>query len=110
MVKTTQTKLGKVVTKSLRGPFRATLPASLESRPTPSMASAFGGKLLQVFAISVPPHPFVCPKCQGTMSVVAIIEDPKELTKIIDWASQQKREQPETVCARSPPELALVSV
>ena len=54
--------------------------------------------------------PFVCPKCQGTMSVVAIIEDPKELTKIIDWASQQKREQPETVCARSPPELALVSV
>jgi hypothetical protein len=44
------------------------------------------------------------------MSVVAIIEDPKELTKIIDWASQQKREQPETVCARSPPELALVSV
>jgi hypothetical protein len=43
------------------------------------------------------------------MSVVAIIEDPKELTKIIDWASQQKREQPETVCARSPPEPVLVS-
>jgi len=44
------------------------------------------------------------------MSVVAIIEDPKELTKIIDWASQQERDQPVTVYARSPPELALVSV
>ena len=110
MVKTTQTKLGKVVTKSLRGPFRATLPASLESRPTPSMASAFGGKLLQVFAISVPPHPFICPKCQGTMSVVAIIEDPNELTKIINWAKHQDWEQTVTLCARSPPELALASV
>jgi hypothetical protein len=28
--------------------------------------------------------PFICPKCQGTMSVVAIIEDPKKLDKIID--------------------------
>jgi len=54
--------------------------------------------------------PFICPKCQGTMSVVAIIEDPKELTKIIDWASQQEREQSVTVCARSPPKLELVSV
>ena len=54
--------------------------------------------------------PFVCPKCQGTMSVVAIIEDPKELAKIINWAKQQEREQPVAVCARSPPELALVSV
>jgi len=44
------------------------------------------------------------------MSVVAIIEDPKELTKIIDWASQQERDQPVAVCARSPPELALVLV
>ena len=52
--------------------------------------------------------PFVCPKCQGTMSVVAIIEDPKELAKIINWAKQQEREQPVAVCARSPPELALV--
>lgn len=42
------------------------------------------------------------------MSIVAIIEDPKELTKIIDWAKQQDREQTATVCARSPPELALV--
>jgi len=44
------------------------------------------------------------------MSVVAIIEDPKELTKIIAWASQQEREPPVTVCARSPPELALAAV
>jgi len=54
--------------------------------------------------------PFVCPKCQGSMSVVAIIEDPKELTKIINWAKQQDREQKVTLCARSPPELALASV
>jgi len=54
--------------------------------------------------------PFICPKCQGSMSVVAIIEDPKELTKIIDWAKQEERDQPVSVCARSPPELALVSV
>jgi hypothetical protein len=54
--------------------------------------------------------PFICPKCQGTMSVVAIIEDPKELTKIIAWASQQERDQPVPVCARSPPKLELVSV
>jgi len=46
----------------------------------------------------------------GSMSVVAIIEDPKELTKIIDWAKQEERDQPVSVCARSPPELALVSV
>ena len=38
------------------------------------------------------------------------IEDPKELTKIIAWASQQEREPPVTVCARSPPELALAAV
>jgi len=54
--------------------------------------------------------PFVCPKCQGAMSVVAIIEDPKELSKIIDWASQQERELPKTGYARSPPELALANV
>jgi len=54
--------------------------------------------------------PFVCPKCQGSMSVVAIIEDPKELAKIITWAKQQEREQPVAVCARSPPELALAPV
>jgi len=54
--------------------------------------------------------PFVCPRCHGSMSVVAIIEDPKELTKIIEWVSQQERDQPVTVCARSPPHLELVSV
>ena len=47
--------------------------------------------------------PFVCPKCQGAMSVVAIIEDPKELDKIIEWAKQQEREKLVTICARSPP-------
>ncbi len=76
--------------------------------------------------------PFICPKCHGTMSVVAIIttntwccrvelilvcanahgviEDPIELTKIIHWARQQEREPPVTMCARSPPELALAPV
>jgi hypothetical protein len=44
------------------------------------------------------------------MSVVAIIEEPKELTKIIGWAKQQELEQPVTVCVRSPPELALATV
>jgi hypothetical protein len=53
--------------------------------------------------------PFVCPKCQGKMSVVAIIENPKELSKIIDWAREQEKEQQLTVCARSPPELSLVT-
>jgi len=38
------------------------------------------------------------------MSVVAIIEDPRELARIIDWAKQQERAQTVTVCARSPPE------
>ena len=48
--------------------------------------------------------PFICPKCQGTMSVVAIIEDSRGLARIIDWAKQQERNQTVTVCARSPPE------
>lgn len=43
------------------------------------------------------------------MSVVAIIEDPKELAKIIDWAMQQEPSPQVTVCARSPPELTLAS-
>lgn len=30
--------------------------------------------------------PFLCPKCGGAMSVVAVIEDPDELRKIIEWA------------------------
>jgi hypothetical protein len=28
--------------------------------------------------------PFICPKYRGAMWVVAIIEDPRELTRIID--------------------------
>ena len=44
------------------------------------------------------------------MSVVAIIEDPKELGKIIDWAQHQEREPQLTVCSRSPPEPVLMSV
>ena len=76
--------------------------------------------------------PIIYPKCQGAMSVVAIIttvtwccrvelivvfanahgviEDPKELPKIIDCAMQQERVRQRTSCARSLPELALVSV
>ncbi len=44
------------------------------------------------------------------MSVVAIIEDTEELGKIIAWARQQEKEPILSVCARSPPKLALVSV
>jgi len=54
-------------------------------------------------------NPFICPKCQGTMTVVAVIEDPAELAKIIEWAKKQEQEPLLSVCARSPPELALVS-
>lgn len=55
-------------------------------------------------------HRLICSKCQGTMTVVAIIEDPAELTKIIEWAKKQEQEPLLSVCARSPPELALVPV
>jgi len=44
------------------------------------------------------------------MAVVAVIEDPTELTKIIEWAKKQEQEPLLSVCARSPPEPALVSV
>jgi hypothetical protein len=68
--------------------------------------------------------PFICPKCQGIMTVVAIIEDPKELAKIIDWAGREqssllaratgaKKQEQETQViggARSPPELILATV
>lgn len=54
--------------------------------------------------------PFVCPKCQEAMSVVAIIEDLRELSKIIEWAQQQERDPQRTASTRSPPELALVLV
>jgi len=48
--------------------------------------------------------------CQGTMSVVAIIEDPQELARIIQWAQKHERELPSSVSKRSPLELALLSV
>jgi hypothetical protein len=54
--------------------------------------------------------PLICPKCQGTMSVVAIIEGPAELARIIEWAKQQEQEPLLSVCARAPPEPALVPV
>ena len=54
--------------------------------------------------------PLLCPKCQGYISVVAIIEDPVELGKIIGWVMKQEKSPPVTVCARSPPEMALGSV
>ncbi len=38
--------------------------------------------LLKVYEV----EPFVCPKCQGSMAVVAIIEDTVELARNIDWA------------------------
>jgi hypothetical protein len=44
------------------------------------------------------------------MSVVAIIEDVEELAKIIEWAKKQEQESLLSVCARSPPEPALVAV
>ena len=39
--------------------------------------------------------PFLCPKCGGTMSVVAVIEDGKDLEAIIEWAGKE--------VARAPP-------
>ncbi len=49
-------------------------------------------------------------KMSGAMSVVAVIEAPKELEKIIEWARQQERGPKLTVCARSAPEPVLLSV
>ena len=43
------------------------------------------------------------------MAVVAVIEDARELTKIIEWAKKQEKEPLLSVCARSPPEMELVS-
>jgi hypothetical protein len=44
------------------------------------------------------------------MSVVAIIDDPGELVMIIEWARNQEKEPQPSVCARPPPEQALVPV
>ncbi|MGC8926116.1 hypothetical protein [Calditerrivibrio sp.] len=38
---------------------------------------------------------------------MAIIENPKELAKIIEWVKKQEQEPLLSVCARSPPVLAL---
>jgi len=92
-------------------PGATTLPEEASRTETPDAWSRLRkqswARLLQkVYEVD----PFICPKCQGVMSVVAIIEDPKELTKIIDWAKQQEQERQVTFCARSPPDLALASV
>jgi hypothetical protein len=47
--------------------------------------------------------PFVCPKCQGTMAVIAIIEEENELDKIIAWKLKQPQK---TESVRAPPETA----
>ena len=88
-----------------------TKPATVDSAQVPDVWSMLRrqswARLLQkVYEV----NPCICPKCQGVMSVVAIIEDPRELIRIIDWAKQQEKSPPVTVCARSPPELALASV
>jgi hypothetical protein len=49
--------------------------------------------------------PFVCPKCNGTMEVVAVIEDELELDKIIKWYAKQVSE---AAGARAPPPLIKV--
>ena len=66
---------------------------------------SWAGLLQKVYEVD----PFICSKCKGTMSVVAVFEDPAELTKIIDWAKKHQRKPLLSVCARSPPEPALVS-
>ena len=44
--------------------------------------------------------PFLCPKCGGIMSVVAVIEDPEEICKIIEWVkTNQVRGPPPEVSA-----------
>jgi hypothetical protein len=47
--------------------------------------------------------PFVCSKCQGTMAVIAIIEEENELDKIIAWKLKQPQK---TESVRAPPETA----
>jgi len=43
--------------------------------------------------------PFKCPKCGGVMHVVAVIEDPVELRKIIEWAQTNQIRGPPMVSA-----------
>jgi hypothetical protein len=86
-------------------------PVSVDSTNTPDALSrlrrqSWARLLRKVYDVD----PFICPKCQGTMTVVAIIEDPAEPTKIIEWANIQEQEPLMSICARSPPESALVPI
>jgi len=84
-------------------------PVSVDSTKAPDAWSRLRrqswARLLQkIYEVNL----FICPKCQGTMTVAAVIEDPAELAKIIEWAKKQEQEPLLSVCARSPTELALV--
>jgi hypothetical protein len=51
--------------------------------------------------------PFLCPKCSGLMRVVAIIQDPEELRKIIAWAAEKTEVSPDLLpVGPGPPVLA----
>ena len=43
--------------------------------------------------------PFLCPKCNGHMRVVAIIQEPEDLLKIMAWAKEKAVTQPELLSA-----------
>ena len=38
--------------------------------------------------------PFLCPKCGGTMAVVAVIEDESELETLIEWSKKEEARAP----------------
>ena len=40
-------------------------------------------------------NPFLCPKCGGTMSVIAVIQDPAEIRSIIACLAQKARGPPQ---------------
>jgi len=85
-----------------------TLQACLESTGIPDVwpklrRQSWARLLQKVYEVD----PFSCPKCRGTMSVVAIIEEPEELIRIIEWAKNQEQEALLSDCARSPPEQRL---
>ena len=50
--------------------------------------------------------PRLCPQCGSTMKVVAVIEDPEEQRKIIQWA-KAKRQAEDSVSVRGPPLMAV---
>jgi len=47
--------------------------------------------------------PMVCPKCQGQLSVIAIIGDSDELEGIIQWEKRRLEKELESCNARSTP-------